>query len=157
LKRDRLRPLAITCSALLLMLLPVARPTFATLGHPGSDIAADQKAMKLQTSKTQTVHGYRIVMMTSSDFSVKEYVNLQSGAVFGVSWSGQRPPDIRSLLGFDPNTIQGPGVYRSLQIEHIETQTLFLEFGGLPGAYSGRAVRLDLLPAGVKASEVTLP
>ena len=156
-KRDRLRPLAITCSALLLTLLPIARPAFATLGRSGNDIAADQKAMKLETSKTATSHGYRIVTMTSSDFSVKEYVNPQSGAVFGVSWKGTHPPDIATLLGFNPNSMHGPGVYLSLRFDHIETPTLFLEFGGLAGSYTGRAVRLDMMPAGATASEVTLP
>ena len=156
-KTDRLLPLANVCSVVLLLLLAFARPALATLGHSASKVASDQKAMKLETSKTETVHGYRIVTLSSADFSVKEFVNPQSGLVFAVSWSGQRPPDIQTLVGFDPAKVGGAKVHRSLRFEHVESPTLVIDFGGLPGAFSGTAVRLDLLPAGVKASEVTVP
>jgi len=156
-KTDRLLPLANACSAVLLLLLPFARPASATLGHSASNVGSDQKTMKLETSKTETVHGYRVVALSSTDFFVKEFVNPRSGLVFAVSWSGQRPPDVQTLLGFDPGKVEGAKVSRSLRFEHVESPTLIIDFGGLPGAFSGKAVRLDLLPAGVKASEVTLP
>jgi hypothetical protein len=156
-KTDRLLPLANVCPVVLLLLLAFAPPASATLGHSASNVASDQKAMKLERSKTETVHGYRIVTLSSADFSVKEFVNPQSGLVFAVSWSGQRPPDIQTLVGFDPAKVEGAKVYRSLRFEHVESPTLVIDFGGLPGAFSGTAVRLDLLPAGAKASEVTLP
>lgn len=156
-KTDRLLPLANVCSAVLLLLLTFARPASATLGQPESKVASDQKAMKLETSKTETLHGYRVVTLSSANFSVKEFVNPQSGLVFALSWSGQRPPDIQALVGFDPAKVEGAKVYRSLRFERVESPTLVVSFGCLPGAFSGTAVRLDLLPAGVKASEVTLP
>lgn len=156
-KTDRLLPLANVCSAVLLLLLTFARPASATLGQAESKVASDQKAMKLETSKTETLHGYRVVTLSSANFSVKEFVNPQSGLVFAVSWSGQRPPDIQALVGFDPAKVEGAKVYRSLRFEHVKSPTLMIDFGGLPGAFSGTAIRLDLLPAGVKASEVTLP
>src|SRR6266487_3895670 len=136
---------------LLSLFAPVAS---ATLGHPESEIARDQKSMQLNASKAVSGRGHRFVSMSSSDFTVKQYVNPQTKLVFGVSWRGSRPPDLGVLLGFDPATVEGPGVYRSLRFTRIETSTLLVEFGGIPGTYAGRVVRLDLLPAGVSAAEV---
>jgi hypothetical protein len=134
-----------------------ARVASATLGHPESEIAGDQKSMQLSASRAGRERGYRFVSMSSPDFTVKQYVNPQTKVVFGVTWRGSRPPDFGILLGFDPAKVEGPRVYRSLRFAHIENSTLLLEFGGVPGTYVGRAVRLDLLPAGVSATEVMAP
>jgi len=142
---------------LLLLILLWARAACATLGHSETEIGQDEKALKLEKSESGSGHGYKFVRLSSADFSVKEYVNPRTGLIFGVSWTGNRPPNLLFLLGFDPATLNGPGVHRSLRFDNIETSTLILQFGGAGGSYGGRAVRKDLLPPGVPASEVATP
>jgi hypothetical protein len=140
-----------------LLITAFAAPLAATLGKPRGDVAQVQKTLGMAESVETAGQGYRFVTLSSPDLKIKEFVNPATGIVFGVSWRGARPPDVKLLLGVDPSNIQGPGVYRSLRVVHIETSTLFLEYGGFGKSYAGRGVRLDLLPAGVAASEVTLP
>jgi len=126
----------------------------ATLGKSQEQIAKVAAGLHLEKSETQSAHGYSVRILSSSDLTVKEYVNPTTKMVFGVTWHGTRMPDLKLLLGFDPATLRQKGAYQPLHHSTIETPTLQLEMGGHVGLYLGRAIRRDLVPAGVDASEV---
>lgn len=126
----------------------------ATLGKPQEQIAKVGAGLHLEKSETQSAHGYSVRILSSSDLTVKEYVNPTTKVVFGVTWRGTRMPDLKLLLGFDPATLRQKGAYQPLHHSTIETPTLQLEMGGHVGLYLGRAIRRDLVPAGVDAAEV---
>jgi hypothetical protein len=140
-------PLAVVC-------LFVSTTAMATLGKPEDQIAKVASGLKLQKAETQSSHGYRVSVLSSPDLTVKEYVNPKTKLVFGVTWRGTRMPDLELLLGFDPATLKGKGAYQPLHYSTIKTPTVTLEMGGRMGLYAGRVIRTDLLPAGVKPTEV---
>ena len=108
----------------------------------------------LQQTHLESFPHYRRVTIASKEIVVRQFIDLKTGAVFGVSWQGNRMPELASLLGFNPIAMNGPGVFRSLHVLRIQTSILSLEAMGHVGSYLGRAVRTDLLPAGVSATEV---
>ena len=140
-------PLAVAC-------LFVSTAAMATLGKPEAQIAKVASGLNLKKVETQTSQGYRLDVLSSHDLTVKEYVNPKTKLVFGVAWNGTRMPDLRLLLGFDPATLKGKGAYQPLHYSIVKTPTVLLEMGGRMGLYAGRVIRTDLLPAGVKPSEV---
>ncbi|HXW55011.1 MAG TPA: DUF2844 domain-containing protein [Candidatus Cybelea sp.] len=138
-------PLAVACLVV---------STAATLGKPEGEIAKVASGLKLKKVETQSSHGYSVAILSSHDLTVKEYINPKTKLVFGVTWNGTRMPDPQLLLGFDPATLQGKAAYRPLHHSIVKTSTVLLEMGGRMGLYAGRAIRTDLLPAGVKPLEV---
>jgi hypothetical protein len=128
-------------------------PAEGTLGKREEQIKQDGVALRLEKIQKLSVHRYRFILLSSNNLLIKEYVNLKTKTVFGVTWRGSRMPDLLVLLGFDPATMQGQTVYRSLRYTRIETPTVLLEMGGRLGSYYG-PIRIDVLPPGVSRSEV---
>jgi hypothetical protein len=139
------------CAALVLWSAALGR---AQLGKPAQGSDRQLALLHLQKTETRTGEGYRYTLLSSDDMVVKQFVNPATNSVFGTTWKGRRMPDLMALLGFDPYTISGPGVTRSLHATRIQTDTLSIEIIALMGRYQGRAVRADLLPQGVQASVV---
>lgn len=151
LRRNRTR---FTAQFLLAALLCWPDAAQATLGKAEEEVEQDRVALHLEKTKTEIIRGYRRTTLSAKDLGVKEYIDPATKAVFGVAWSGSRMPDVMLLLGFDPAAIHGKGVFRSLRYTRIQTDSVLVELFGRMGAYYGRAVRFDLLPPGVSASEV---
>lgn len=89
---------------------------------------------------------------------VREYVS-QTGAVFGIAWSGPRIPDLTELLGsyFGPyieglKARRAAGVARGQGI--VEGSGLVVHSGGHLGAFSGQAWLPQALPAGMDTSDI---
>src|SRR5208282_5363457 len=80
------------------LLLALPFPAFAVLGDTAASVLNDQVRMK-GTLRSVDNHTYVMHEITSSSGTVvREFVSPQ-GAVFGVAWEGQFPPDLQQLLG----------------------------------------------------------
>ena len=79
-----------------LAILPI--PAAAVLGDSAASVLNDQARMKgtLRSVEARTYVLHEISTPTGT--IVREYVS-PAGAVFGVAWQGQLPPDLEQLLG----------------------------------------------------------
>src|SRR5271166_3765054 len=79
-------------------LLALSAPAFAVLGDNAASVLTDQARMKgtLRSVDNQTYVMHEIT--ASSGAKVREYVT-PGGAVFGVAWEGQFPPNFEQLMG----------------------------------------------------------
>src|ERR1700761_2356894 len=92
------RRLSCTRAFTIAFLLISSLPTWATLGDNAASVLTDQTRMKgaLHSVDNRAYVMHEITMSTGS--KVREYVS-PSGAVFGVAWEGELPPDLQQLLG----------------------------------------------------------
>ena len=79
------------------LVLALPFPAWAVLGDTAASVLNDQARMK-GTLRSVDNRTYVMHEITSSGTVVREFVSPQ-GAVFGVAWEGQFPPDLQSLLG----------------------------------------------------------
>ena len=140
-------------------MLMFALPSFAGLGEDVSSVQADQSHMQgnLHTTQAQAYTVQEIQAPTG--IIVREYVSPTTGKVFGVTWQGPWPPDMRQILanyfgqyqqalqaqanshaGRRPLVIQQPG--------------LILQAGGHARSFAGRAYIPEVLPQGVSAEVI---
>src|SRR5580698_222394 len=80
-------------------LLTLSLSAWATLGDNAASVLADQARMTgstLHSTDNQTFVVHEI--STTWGGKVREYVS-PGGAVFGVAWEGQFPPNLEQLLG----------------------------------------------------------
>src|SRR5271165_1066248 len=82
--------------ASLLLVMPL--PAMAVLGDNAASVLTDQARMK-GTLRSVDAHTYVMHEITApAGTVVREFVS-PAGAVFGVAWEGQFPPDLQQLLG----------------------------------------------------------
>jgi hypothetical protein len=140
----------IGCGALL-----VPASSKAALGAPFTSIAADQAQLRASIQVTARP-AYAVHELTlPSGTAVREFV-ASSGLVFAIAWSGPSIPDLRQLLGpyFADYT-------SAVQLRHgghhhmsLTRSDFSIQSSGHMGAFSGRAVLPQALPAGVAADEL---
>lgn len=161
----RLRATRALASALLLT-LPL--PMWATLGDNASSVLTDQARMKGTVrsvdNRTYVVHE----ITATSGAKVREFVT-PGGAVFGVAWEGQQPPDLQQLLGpyyqqakqarqaqaqlAQQNAAQQtPRAHRAPVV--VDTPGLVLYEAGHTRSFHGAAYIPQLVPQGVQASDI---
>jgi len=140
-------------------MLMFALPSFAGLGEDVSSVQVDRAHMQgnLRTTQAQAYTVQEIQAPTG--IIVREYVSPTTGKVFGVTWQGPWPPDMRQILasyfgqyqqalqsqanshaGRRPLVIQQPG--------------LILQAGGHARSFAGRAYIPEVLPQGVSAEVI---
>src|SRR5208283_3196574 len=80
------------------LLLALPLPAMAALGDNAASVLTDQAHMKgtLRSVDNRTYVMHEITSTTGT--VVREFVS-PAGAVFGVAWEGQFPPDLQQLLG----------------------------------------------------------
>ena len=140
----------------LVAFLLMAMPAWAALGDTAASVLADQARMK---GSLRSVDAKTYVMheITASDGTVvREFVSPR-GAVFGVAWEGQFPPDLEQLLG--PYYEQAKQAVQSQQRHGrapiaIETPGLVVYQTGHMRSFHGQAYIPQLVPQGVQASEI---
>src|SRR5271166_5667100 len=147
--------------AILILLLPF--PASAVLGDTAASVLDDQARMKgtLRSVDNRTYVMHEITSSTGT--VVREFVSPQ-GAVFGVAWEGQFPPDLQQLLG--PYYEQAQQVQASAQQTDsqqprrrrgpivIDTPGLVLYETGHARNFRGQAYIPQLVPQGVHASDI---
>lgn len=146
-----------------LLLLPF--PAWAALGDNAASVLTDQARMKgtLRSTDNRTYVLHEITM--SSGAKVREFVT-PGGAVFGVAWEGQFPPDFQVLLGAYYQQAQeattqrsatqpeGGSVRRGRGPTVIQTPGLVLYQTGHMRSFHGQAYIPQLVPQGVQASGI---
>jgi hypothetical protein len=148
-----------------LLLLPF--PAWAALGDNAASVLTDQARMNgtLNSTDNRTYVVHEIT--TSSGAKVREFVT-PGGAVFGVAWEGQFPPNFQLLLGAyfqqaqqaAPQRVatqtqqESAPVHRGRGPMVIETPGLVLYQTGHMRSFHGQAYIPQLVPPGVKASEI---
>ena len=131
-------------------------PARAVLGDSAASVLNDQARMK-GTLRSVDATAYVMHEITAQDGTVvREYVS-SGGTVFGVAWEGQFPPDLQQLLG--PYYQQAKQA-ASQQERHgrgpvlIDTPGLVFQQTGHPRSLHGQAYIPQLIPQGVKASDI---
>ena len=149
-----------------ILVLALPFPAWAVLGDTAASVLNDQARMK-GTLRSVDNRTYVMHEITSSGTVVREFVSPQ-GAVFGVAWEGQFPPDLQSLLG--PYYQQAQKAQEEAQKKAqqegsqqvrqrrapivIETPDLVFYETGHVRSFHGQAYIPQLIPAGVKASDI---
>jgi hypothetical protein len=145
------------------LLLALPFPASAVLGDTAASILDDQARMKgtLRSVDNRTYVMHEITAASGS--VVREFVSPQ-GAVFGVAWEGQFPPDLQQLLGpyyqqaqqahaaAQESASQQPRLRRAPIV--IETPGLVLYQTGHMRSFHGQAYIPQLVPSGVQASDI---
>jgi len=146
------------------LLLALSIPAFAVLGDNAASVLTDQARMKgtLHSVDNQTYVLHEITAPTGAE--VREYVT-PGGAVFGVAWEGQFPPNFEQLLG--PYYQQAQEAIAQKKAAQESSQTprrrgpVFIDTPGLVFAQSGHmhsfhgmAYVPQLIPQGVKSSDI---
>jgi len=153
-------------ASVLLLTLPL--PMWATLGDNASSVLTDQARIK---GTVRSVDNRTYVMheiAATSGAKVREFVT-PGGAVFGVAWEGQQPPDLQQLLGpyyqqakqarqaqvqasEQDAAVKTPRAHRAPVA--IQTPGLVVYEAGHVGSYHGAAFIPQLIPQGVQASDI---
>jgi hypothetical protein len=135
---------------------PWAAPARAALGGDSASVLADGAELH-GVVQAEARPLYDIQEITADGMRVREYLS-RDGVVFGVSWSGPAPPNLRHLLGTHYEayaaalaTLNHPGLHRSVRVALPE---LVVESGGHLRAYGGRAYLPLAVPAGVPTAEL---
>ena len=146
------------------VLLPLC--SWATLGDNSGSVLTDQARMKgtLRSVDNRTYVLHEITM--ESGAKVREYVS-PAGAVFGVAWEGQFPPDFKQLLGpYYEQVQQALAQQGSAQQSGdqptrrrrgpvtIETPSIVFLQSGHMRSFHGQAYIPQLVPQGVQASDI---
>lgn len=143
-------------AALWCMLLGLPLSSWATLGDNAASVLNDQARMKGSLHSVDA-HAYVMHEITSANgIVVREFVS-PAGAVFGVAWEGQFPPDLQHLLGAyyeqaKQTIAQQPRTGRAPIV--IETPGLVVYQTGHMRSFQGRAYIPQLIPQGVEASQI---
>jgi len=152
-------------SLILALLVALATPAFAVLGDNASSVLTDQARMK-GTLHSVDHSAYVMHEITSpSGVRVREFV-APGGAVFGVAWDGQFPPDLEALLGpYYQQAKQAAAQQKTAQQTSghapvrrgptvVETPGLVFVEGGHSRSFRGQAYVPQLIPQGVEASQI---
>lgn len=160
--RSRKLRLVLAGAALMPMMMAGAFPAWAALGAGVASVQADQVHMR-GTVRTTATASYTVHEIQSpSGAVVREYVSTigeSAGKVFGVTWHGPWPPDMRQLLGsyFD-QYVQAAKAQSALRVGRrplmIEQPGFVMEMGGHPRSFLGRSYVPGMVPAGVRAEEI---
>ena len=150
--------------AALTLLLPLC--SWATLGDNAGSVLNDQAHMKgtLRSVDNRTYVLHEITMPSGA--KVREYVS-PAGAVFGVAWEGQFPPDFKQLFGPYYEQVQQAMAQQANAQQSgdqptrrrrgpvvIETPGIVFLQSGHMRSFHGQAYIPQLVPQGIQASDI---
>jgi hypothetical protein len=134
----------------------VPLPARAVLGDTAASVLTDQARMKgsLRSVDEKTYIMHEITVDAGT--MVREYVS-PGGVVFAVAWEGQFPPDFEQLLG--PYYQQAKRAAAQPESHgrgpiFVDTPSLVVQQSGHPRSFRGQAYIPQLIPQGVKASDI---
>jgi hypothetical protein len=145
------------------VVLALPFPASAVLGDTAASVLNDQARMKgtLRSVDNRTYVMHEIT--SSSGTVVREFVSPQ-GAVFGVAWEGQFPPDLQQLLGpYYQQAEQAQAAARQSEAQQprrrrapivVETPGLVLYETGHVRSFHGQAYIPQLVPQGIQTSDI---
>ncbi len=160
------RHIALNRALAVAVLLVLSTPAFAVLGDNAASVLTDQARMKgtLHSVDRQTYVMHEIT--APSGAKVREFVS-PAGAVFGVAWEGQFPPNFEQLLGPYFQQLQQASAQEKSAGEGSEQQTphrrgpaviqtpgiVFVQ-SGHTHSFHGQAYIPQLVPQGVATSDI---
>jgi hypothetical protein len=141
-------------------------PLWAALGDNSASVANDQERWKGTINSvdkgTYTLHEITV----PSGAKIREFVS-PAGAVFGVAWEGQFPPNFQQLLGpYYQQVQQAAAEQKAAQQsgDHptprrrgpvmIQTPEIMFSQSGHMRSFHGQAYIPQLVPQGVQASDI---
>ena len=142
----------------LLTIVLASGSALATLGGSVDSVETDRKMLSaVRRSVTTPAGPYTVHEIAYSGTTVREYVS-PDGIVFAIAWSGNRSPDLMTLLGTYAGEYQSalqnaphrPGVRHS----SIATDDVVVQTWGPVGQLQGRAYAPSLIPTGVTIDEI---
>ena len=147
------------------LVVALSAPVFAVLGDNAASVLTDQARMKgtLHSVDNRTYVMHEITMSTGA--KVREFVT-PGGAVFGVAWEGQFPPNFEQLLGPYFQQTQQTIAQQKAQAANesqaprrrgpvvVETPSLVFVQSGHMRSFHGQAYVPQLIPQGVAASDI---
>ena len=147
------------------LVVALSAPVFAVLGDNAASVLTDQARMKgtLHSVDNRTYVMHEITMSTGA--KVREFVT-PGGAVFGVAWEGQFPPNFEQLLGPYFQQTQQTIAQQKAQASNesqaprrrgpvvVETPSLVFVQSGHMRSFHGQAYVPQLIPQGVAASDI---
>lgn len=141
-------------SKLLMFLLLMPLPAWATLGQYEGSVAADQEVLHGEL-RAQARAGYTVHQIITPDGAVvREYVS-PDGQVFGISWHSRTLPNLSQLLGSYMTRVQQASQTHATRGPLAINATDFVYFsGGRMMNFYGSAYVPGLLPKGVAAEVV---
>ncbi len=133
------------------------QPLLAALGGSADSIESDRRMLSAVQGKVTQGADYTDYEITYGWTNVREYVSPQ-GIVFAIAWTGNRSPDLTTLLGSYANEYQQalkatphhPGVRQRA----IKTDDVVVERWGQVRNLHGRAYAPSLIPPGVSTDEI---
>jgi Protein of unknown function (DUF2844) len=145
------------------LVLALPFPASAVLGDTAASVLNDQARMK-GTLRSVDNRTYVMHEITSpSGTVVREFVSPE-GAVFGVAWEGQFPPDLQQLLGpYYQQAEQAQAAAQQTGSQQprrrrapivVETPGLVLYETGHVRSFHGQAYIPQLVPQGVQTSDI---
>lgn len=145
---------ALTLGMSALLALPVA---FAGLGEPVASVARDHAELHGRALVVTPLQAYDRHEITTDDGTrVREYVS-RAGTVFGVTFAGPSPPDLKVLLAghYDDYVAAAAAARRgSHHVLAIDTPGLVVTVVKRPRGFSGSAHVPALLPADTTAGDL---
>jgi hypothetical protein len=156
-RRPRAARAAVTACAALIgggaLLVPAMSQ--AALGAPFASIATDQARLRasIQVSARPSYEVHELTLPSGT--AVREFVS-STGTVFAIAWNGPSLPDLRQLLGayFADYTGAAQSPHGGRHHLNLSRSDLSIQSSGHMGAFTGRAVLLQALPAGISSNEL---
>ena len=131
--------------------LGASKPANATLGGDVASVAGNAQRMGGQRHVQKLASGERHDLQLPSGMLVHEFVS-PAGAVYAITWSGPRAPDLRELMGVYLHTLFRPEASARVGRLHRMTYSgtdLVIQASGHRGVFEGRAWVPSLVPAGL--------
>jgi hypothetical protein len=120
----------------------------ATLGSDAASVDANQHALVATRQIVKLPSGERHDLALPSGVIVREYV-APGGAVYAVTWSEPRVPDLREVLGPYFAQLGARASHGGHHRMNVAAQDFVVRSSGHGHTFSGRAWVPSLVPAGV--------
>jgi hypothetical protein len=149
-KRAKLGRAFVAASILSCACLGAARDAHATLGGDLASVADNHQRLGGARQVLKLASGERHELQLPSGVIVHEYVSA-SGAVYAITWSGPRMPDLRELLGpyFAQLARRDAFPRQGHHQMRMEGADLVIRSSGHNHSFAGRAWVPSLVPSGV--------
>ncbi|MGH7295691.1 MAG: DUF2844 domain-containing protein [Polyangiaceae bacterium] len=129
------------------------RDARATLGGDVASVAANEQHLSAARQVHKLALGERHELALPSGLVVREYVS-PAGAVYAVTWTGPRMPDLRELLGPYFAQLAGHDAAVGHHRMSVTGTDLVVRSSGHRHHFAGRAWVPSLVPAGVDAGSL---
>ena len=132
-------------------------PAQAHLGGDESSVEKDRAEFGAEKTLRKSL-SYNVYELVSERHTVREFVD-QNGQIFAITWAGQLPPKLATLLGehhtdFMIQRIATPSVRGQRNFQTIKTDKIQVVQSGHMGHWTGSAVLIGKTPPGLRLDQL---